>query len=851
MAASFWFLMAARLGLEPIALLPLAMAFLYLLNRGLERPSLPPLAAAGLTGGLAIYTYLAARTLFLLIPLLLCYEGAIWIRQRRSAQGQNQPDTKRLVGLLLALAVMLAVSAPLLIYLRAQPAAADGRVRELGGPVTAALQGDLAPILANALDTVRSILWVGSRALPYHYNIPGRPVLQPILAIFFAVGLIATAWRVRKRPDYLLLGALLLGIAPNLLTGADALYMRAIYALPLLFILTARGLWVSGALVARLPASAGLPALGGVLLAALLVWHAVDSETAYFLRWASAEQTQRIYNADFRAAARTMNGQPAVDDVFIGTDRLLALDSLTFELYLADLTAGAGHGSARPGQRRQINDVTWFSLPESPALPQGAREALYLIPSNAEAPPSLQLVLPYGGEQFLIPGPGNRYALLRSFRVSGEDVQRALEAAGVQPAGEPMSFGDALRLEALGLRDGGAQSELVTRWTVLGPWPRSARPGYPLPRPKLALSLVDGSGYKWAQADVPASLPVQTWRPGQMQVETIPFSIPADLLPGEYGVRLAMYDDEGGPLPMRTAAGTEVGAPPVVGKVQIASRPRGDPQAPPFEARQTQTGAGLLPLGSWDSPEKLIAGVPTDIHVSWQAAQPLETAGLRFRLKATANDGSVLWEQAADPIMPLPEQWPAGQVYRLTHRLEPSTARADPVGASLELCAEEANGKAACAQVGQPQVLGRTPVFELPAPPEQASGARWDDTLTLAGYDLASASQVVTLTLYWRTDAPSAAPLKRFVHAADAGGQIVAQSDAPLENAGIPAAYWRPGEYVADRVILSIPDGTRIGELRLGLYDAKTEQRLPANAPSGDPLPERQLTIPVPQEPPP
>jgi hypothetical protein len=171
------------------------------------------------------------------------------------------------------------------------------------------------------------------------------------------------------------------------------------------------------------------------------------------------------------------------------------------------------------------------------------------------------------------------------------------------------------------------------------------------------------------------------------------------------------------------------------------------------------------------------------------------------------------------------------------------------VSASLELCAEEAGAKLACAQVGHPQVLGRTPVFELPAPPGQTAGARWDDTLALAGYDLAAAGQQITLTLYWRTLAPPAVPLKRFVHAAGAGGQIVAQSDVPLENAGIPAAYWRPGEYVVDRVVLDVPDGARIGELRLGLYDARTEERLPVHSPSGQPLPERQLTIRAPQEP--
>jgi Dolichyl-phosphate-mannose-protein mannosyltransferase len=859
MATSFWFLMAARLGLEPIALLPLSMAFLYLLNRGLARPSLPSLTMAGLAGGLAVYTYLAARPLYLVIPLLLIYEVVVWLRLRRSSRGPTHEETRRLIGLLLALAVMLAVSGPLLVYLQTKPQVADGRVRELGGPLAAALRGDLRPILANAFDTIRSILWAGSRALPYHYNIPGRVVLQPILAIFFVVGLIVSALRVRERQEYLLLGALLLGIAPNLLTGADALFMRAIYALPLLFILVARGLWASGSQVGRVFSTASpgpptlaragrssgpwrvLPMLAGVMLAGLLIWHAVDNGTGYFLRWADAEPTQRIYNADFRAAARYLDEHPAGGDVFIGTDRLLDLDSLTFGLYLADLTNGAELRSARLRQPERT-DVNWFSLPESPALPREGT-ALYLMPAPAEAPASLRFVSEAGAEQFELLGPGGQYELLRGFRVGADAVQRALDASGVRPADEPVTFGGALRLEGLGYSAGPSQDELITQWTVLAPWPRSARPGYLLPRPKVALSLVDNTGYKWSQADVITSLPALTWRPGQMLVEGIPFSIPADLPPGDYGVQLAMYDDEGGPLPVRTAAGNTVTASPAVGQVRIPAANRGEPPSPPFEVRQTRAGSDLRPLGSWESPEKLIAWIPADLHVSWKAIQRLETGDLRFRLRATAEDGSLLWEQSAEPLTPLPGVWPAGQVYRLTHRLQPGMPRTGAASALLELCAELANAPPACAVVGQPTVVSRNPVFELAVSPQQSTDARWGDTLTLVGYDLARASQAITLTLYWRTEAAPGTPPKRFVHAVNAGGEIIGQSDALLENEGIPATYWRPGEYVVDRVALNIPASAQVSDLYVGLYDPQTGERVPVYASSGTPMLEGRMTI--------
>jgi hypothetical protein len=139
--------------------------------------------------------------------------------------------------------------------------------------------------------------------------------------------------------------------------------------------------------------------------------------------------------------------------------------------------------------------------------------------------------------------------------------------------------------------------------------------------------------------------------------------------------------------------------------------------------------------------------------------------------------------------------------------------------------------------------VGRAPAFELPAAPQQTVGAHWDDALTLAGYDVARVGQAITLTFYWRTDAPPAAPLKRFVHAVGSDGKIAAQSDAFLESDGVPATYWRPGEYVVDRAVLDIPAGAQVADLHLGLYDPQTGERLPAYSANGEPLPDQRLTI--------
>ena len=241
LAGSFGFLFAARLGLEPIALLLFATATFYFLTRALRIAlASRAYAAAGLLSGAAIYTYLASRTLYAVPVLLLLYAGVSAWWARRAGQGGAGKSRNALIGPILTLVLMALVGAPLMLYISAH-AGADGRVGELSGGITAALKGNLQPILSTVWDTTVSILWRGSDLLPYQYNIPGRPVLQPVFAICLVLGIALTLLTVRRSQEFLLLAGLALGLAPSILTSADALYMRSVYTLPLLFILVVAG----------------------------------------------------------------------------------------------------------------------------------------------------------------------------------------------------------------------------------------------------------------------------------------------------------------------------------------------------------------------------------------------------------------------------------------------------------------------------------------------------------------------------------------------------------------------------------------------------------------------------------
>lgn len=839
LAGSFGFLFAARLGLEPIALAPLAVLAIYLLDRGLARRSWRNLAAAGALAGLATYTYLASRALFAL-PILLLLHALLVSALARLRIGAYRPapgETRFAVAgsLLMGLAMAL-VSAPLLLYVRDNPAVADRRLGEVGGPLSALMSGDLAPLWQSTRDTLVALVWRAPDLLPYHYNVPTRPVLHPLLGLPLLIGLGYSLWRWRDRREFLLLASLLIGLAPSLLSSPDALYMRSVLALPFIFIMLARGLWQGGRwLVNRLlrPAS-GSPRLAGhpwalpVLLVLAMLWHAAASSQAYFVDWAQAEPTQRIYNADLRAAAayvdaNAQQGEP----VFIGADRLFDLDRLVYELY----------------QPRR-SDVRWFHLPEALPLPEQG-DALYLLTNAPQGyTATLQLLAPAIEDAFHLPAPRGEKPLLSGFRLSASAAQQALAQASIQPLAADLVYGDVLRLEAAGTVQDGGQASLITVWRALAPWPRWAPPGQPVPPPKVAISLTDSAGYRWVNQDVASTLPHLYWQPGELYLEATPLDLPADLPPGPYAAHLVVYDDVGGPLPVRRN-GAFVAAAPQVAPVSVAAPIAGAAPSPPFPAAQSEPSSPLPARGRWEALDALLVDAPFDVHVSWQAQETLPTEQLRFRLTARAPDGQVLWEEPAGPASLPFALWPAGQVYRLTHRIPPQ-ALPDAVDAvRLEVCATQAGAALSCLALGEPQVVRQPPLLALPAPPQHPSGAAWNGQLMLAGYDLAPVEGGADVTLYWHVEQAPPTSLRRFVHALDAGGAIIAQADSEPANGQLPMPFWRSGEYVVDTVRLHWPAGSPVQavEVVVGFYDPETGERLPLTLPDGSAPADRRLRL--------
>jgi hypothetical protein len=91
----------------------------------------------------------------------------------------------------------------------------------------------------------------------------------------------------------------------------------------------------------------------------------------------------------------------------------------------------------------------------------------------------------------------------------------------------------------------------------------------------------------------------------------------------------------------------------------------------------------------------------------------------------------------------------------------------------------------------------------------------------------------VTVDLFWQAQRRPDVAYTVFVHLlggynAATGGPVWAQDDGPPLEGGHPTTRWRPGQTVADRHTLVLPEDMPPGAyaIEVGLYDGRTGERL-------------------------
>lgn len=547
MALSFWPLASSREALRA-GMMPFftvgSMLFFWLMvrraqtrindtspaHRGVSTSSWSQLLlVAGFTLCLTatLYNYLAARALWLVFPLFLLYLALV---HRPLLKRLWRPTSAGLLGTGLLVT-------PMFVYLQRHPAA-QTRLQMFGGTLQDVTQGNLAPLVEKAGRSLLAFVWPGFGDQFLAYNIPGRPVFEPLSALLFVAGIAVCLWRWRRPATALLLAWFVVGIAPSLLTGPTANTTRNVGAMPAVYILPALGFV---ALARRIqPAAGGLGRTTlHILAVAWLAFAGWRTATDYFVRWAASPDVRAAYQHTLVEELAHLERTEVQEPVVISSVYPGAAHNPSIGLVLAP----------EAGPRR------WVDARTALIFPSGS-DATLVVPA---ATPLHEAFTPWVERSHTVQLQPND--LNPSFTVYRLTLPQELPNGG-----EPVVFGR--QAPALTLLDGrwlsetvqaGGVAELLQVWRVEDPAGAGpVIPGIEATDVVFFTHVVDASGSILAQQDR-LDAPSWDWQAGDIVVQIHQIEIPAEAPPGSYETRAGVYDRRSiQPLPV-LSGGDEAG----------------------------------------------------------------------------------------------------------------------------------------------------------------------------------------------------------------------------------------------------------------------------------------------------
>jgi hypothetical protein len=539
LAVSFWAVMTGRQALRSIALptiFVLAMLFFWwALQRRrdevsmtsdqtskfdlLKDSSLLYFSLAGVLIGISIYTYIPARIMWLVIPLVLIFMAAF-----------DRPGFKlSWRGTLLTLALAAIVAAPLIIYLGLNQEV-EVRVAELSQPFREAITGDFSALLKNSTQSALIFAFKGDSH--WRYNIPGRPFLSPVMAILLFLGLLLAIWqigvgirhreRIRKATaSFMAIIWLLLALVPVLITGPDLSMTQAIGLQPILYLFPALTLFM---IIERIPVPQKV-SYGFVVILFLVV--AVLTIRDYFFLWAKAPEVRVQYESTLSSAINYLNDQGA-DNVAISTTTPNQLHSpAVAELMLNNPAVSLG----------------WFDGQHSLLIPKGNASTL-IFSGFAALNPDLKRYFQLSPVEEVPLPASDLDRPLTVYTVAGDmlvDKWRGeFSDAIVSPNGVsvPVQFGEAIELLGYDLQtkhaNPGEQIRLVTLW----------RANMPVDGAVLFTHVIGDDGQPLAQDDR-LDVPSFAWKNEDVFIQLHQFTLPEAIAPGEYPLHLGIYTRDG------------------------------------------------------------------------------------------------------------------------------------------------------------------------------------------------------------------------------------------------------------------------------------------------------------------
>jgi 4-amino-4-deoxy-L-arabinose transferase-like glycosyltransferase len=513
LATTFVPLLFARLALRVIALPLFTSLTAYALWRALDpesdesaggRPALW-FAMGGLTLGLALLTYPAARVLPFMLLAFVIYL-AIFHRERLK---------NRWWGLLLTFGLAALLSGPMFLYLRANPEA-EQRYQQLSGLIGTFGQGDVAPLVVGIRKTLAMFIQEGDSE--WYYNIADRPFFPLPVAILFFLGLALAIWRWR-RPAYALVLLLLLGgLIPGMVSSTNPGFSRTINILPVVYIFPALAL-VEGATWAARRWNKGRYLIMGAVTALALLYFAADI-FAYFGLWTQHPETQMLHGPGTLELAEYLEAHPQIENIAISAPGVNYYDP--WDLIQMDLLLSR---EAR---------IRWFNGANSLIVPATAGPVIYYFRDDAPLNDDWEPL--FAGDQAQNAADLDSGELSHfSVRMLQDPNQATKQLLASTVASEPVKFGDLVTFRGQSELESTYLPGQTIRLTTI--WQANQVAAEPL---IVFVHLLNDQG-EWVAGWDKLDVAPEYWGQGDVFALNHELVIPEDARPGVYQVTAGWY----------------------------------------------------------------------------------------------------------------------------------------------------------------------------------------------------------------------------------------------------------------------------------------------------------------------
>ncbi len=432
-------------------------------------------ALSGFFLGLATHFYTAARFLpvflggFLVLQAIIAY-----------ASGRREEALLRrhLRGIVVLYAVAALVFAPLGVYFLQHP----GSFSQRAGEVVAFK--DASPLARMGQAAVANVLQFfvpGRGDMDQFYNLPGRPVFDPLTAVLALIGIAALLWRWRQPAALFLLTWFPALLLPSFLaTDRFPTLPRVLGVIPGVYFFPAVGLLAVVSVLLRGQGSRGAeeqrsapslprslaPLLAVALVVTALITHAALTYRDYFRAWGPSQATFDAFEGDMAAAWRWLGTNQPAGHVYLSSD---IYRHPTFMLLGEQATVQRYFEHQNP-------NLSWFDARVSLPLPPPGQPATYLIGASAAMNGhAAELLAGRAIERDRILAPDGSPALTVVELPAGAETRFLAETGFL-----PVAFGDRLSLVNAAWSAGAdGRAELMLGWRTAGPDP-AGWPGYRL-----------------------------------------------------------------------------------------------------------------------------------------------------------------------------------------------------------------------------------------------------------------------------------------------------------------------------------------------------------------------------------